>query len=185
MENLLWFCFSQVLLHFIHSHFGLLPAVSEIVLIALLFVAPITPMSDRALQSDFVVNPLEPTCIGRHEAFQPLLQHCPSSSSYFDFFLLWASSICSSNVTFYSHITIFFNLFEKNIRPGCKDVFTICSRNINLITTLTLNSQFVVGDRMFGLGFFILLGFMPCQKKCQLHVDLFETTFLQTGWLQQ
>ena len=60
----------------------------------------------------------------------------------------------------------FFSRFKKNIKSGCKDVFTMCSGNIDLVITLTFNSQSVEGDRMFGLGFAILLGFMPALRNC-------------------
>ena len=56
---------------------------------------------------------------------------------------------------------MFFSVFEKNIRSGCKDVFNMCSRKINLVITSTVNSQFVECDRMSGLGFIVFLGFVP------------------------
>ena len=37
----------------------------------------------------------------------------------------------------------------------------MCSANINLVITSTLNSQSVEGERMFGLVFTIFLGFVP------------------------
>ena len=116
-----------MLLCFIHSHFAVHSAIPDIDLIVLPFMPPPnTAMSDRALQSDLEVNPLAPTSIGRLHAFQPLFQHCSSKSSYFNFFLSWASSICSSQGIINSHIRIFFSLLE-NIKSGRKDVFTMCS----------------------------------------------------------
>ena len=70
---------------------------------------------------------------------------------------------CSSHGTVNSHFTIFFSLFKENIKSGCKYVFTMCSWNINLVITF---SQSVEGDRMFGLGFAILLGFVPKLRNC-------------------
>ena len=43
--------------------------------------------------------------------------------------------------------------------------FPMCSRKINLVITSTLYSQYVEGDRMFGLAFTVL-GFVPTLKNC-------------------
>ena len=153
-------------MRFICSHFAVLSTVSDIDLITRIFVAPITPMSDRALQNDLTVKPLAPTSTGKHESFPPLLWHCPVIRHISIFFLSWASSICSSHGTVSSHITMSFSLFEKNIKSRRKDVFTMCSRKINLVITSTFNSQSIEGDRMFGLGFIVFLGFMPALTNC-------------------
>ena len=164
IENWFWFCFfAYALLYFIHSHFIVLTLASEILFITFLFVVPRKPISDSALQRDFAVNSFVCTSVGRQETFQPFLWHCISSSLYFDFFLSCASSIWSSHGTVNFYITIFFNLFEKN-KSRRKAVFIIWFGNTNLNLKSTLNSQYVTGDRMFGFGFFVLLGFVPAAK---------------------
>ena len=148
-----------MLLHFIHSHFAVFfSAISEIVLIAFLFVAPTKSMSVRILQRDFAANSLVPTSIIRQNAFNSLLQHCMRSSLYFIFSLMRSFNVPPMIVN--SYITIVFNLFKKNTKFGRKVDFAIRSWNFNLSTKSTLNSQSVASGRMLGMDSFFLFGFV-------------------------
>ena len=125
-------------------------------------MAPILPLSDIALQSYLAIKPLALPSIGKDEAFQPLLRHCSSNSSYLNFFFFFRGPLPYSLP---KGPLIYLVYLRRILNPDAR-MFSLCALGkINLVTTSTLNSQ-SEGDRMFGLVFTNSISFVPALLNC-------------------
>lgn len=124
------------------------------------------PSTLRALWSKIPTNPLQPTSIGKHLAFQPCSRQLMTRCSYLVCFLSWASPKWSSHCTISSMMMMFFIAFETRHNSALRVVLTMCWRNLSCFSWSTKSCQSsasdkILADALLDPGF----GFAPAFTK--------------------
>ena len=125
----------------IHSHPKAFSAATVINLIDVVLFLPANPNLDKALQSDWATNPLQPISIGSQWTCHPFILHCSKGSWYLVSFLMWDSAIFSSHDTVNSHMITCFIIYETRIISGQSCVRIKRSGNLSCTSRSTNNAQ--------------------------------------------
>lgn len=154
----------------IQSHLEAFSAVSVVFLMALLLAVPIMPRALKALWSEWPTNPLLPTSMGIHLAFQLCCRQRMTSRSYLVLFFSWASPKRSSHGTVSSINTMFLVLSETSRMSGLMVVLTMCWGNRSCFSRSTESCQsWAIAKIPAGAFLQIALGWAPALTKKRLH----------------
>lgn len=104
-------------------------------------LGPTEGLACKTLRGNVPQRPLYPTSKGSHLAHHPLLQHCSTNSEYLGLFLLFASSILSSQGVVRSRRMTCLVFAYNRTKSGLSDVFITDSGNLSCFTRSTLSSQ--------------------------------------------